>query len=114
MSENVDREAVHSLLCGACRTEEEDPAIPFSSLTTLCHPSLKHRFTLLFLSTSDLYALLDVAKVCVLAHTHVLSPSFVYYYLPQREGLLYTPFWKCISFGVIYSFYDLTILLHCP
>ena len=65
MSESVDQEAVHSLLCGASRTEEEDPAIPFSSLTTLCHPILKHRFTLLFPKTSDLYALLDVVKVCV-------------------------------------------------
>jgi pre-rRNA-processing protein TSR1 len=63
MSESVDQEAVHSLLCGASRTEEEDPAIPFSSLTTLCHPILKHRFTLLFPKTSDLYALLDVVKI---------------------------------------------------
>ena len=64
MSEAVDREAVHSLLCGTCTAEEEDPAIVFSSLTTLCHPSLRHRFTLLFPPSSDLYALLDVAKVC--------------------------------------------------
>ena len=65
----VDRETVHSLLCGACNTYGEDPVIQFSSLTTLYHPGLKQRFTLLFPSSSDLYALLDVAKVwgvCVL------------------------------------------------
>ena len=78
MSESVDREAVHSLLCGACRSEEEEPATPFSSLTTLCHPSLKHRFTLVFppAAVFDLYALLDVAKVCVLAYTYVFVPLF--------------------------------------
>ena len=35
----------------------------FSPLTTLLIPSLKQRFTFAFSSTSNLYAVLDVAKV---------------------------------------------------
>lgn len=107
MSENVDREAVHSLLCGTCQSDGEDPAvIPFTSLTTLCHPNLKHRFTILFPPlSSNLYSLLDVAKVCVLAHTYVSLTSVVFCLLPKGRRILNIPLQRCVaSFDVIYSF----------
>ena len=63
MSATVDREAVHTLLCGACGVGEGHA--PFSPLTTLPHSTLRQRFTFLFPSLSNLYSLLDVAKVCV-------------------------------------------------
>jgi pre-rRNA-processing protein TSR1 len=63
MSGSVDREAAHSLLCGACRAEGEGAGPPFSLLTSLHHPGLRHRFTLLFPPASNLYSLLDVARI---------------------------------------------------
>ena len=62
MSAAMDHTALHALLCGSCRVGE-DEKLQFSPLTTLHHSLLKHRFTFLFPPPSDLYSLLDVAKV---------------------------------------------------
>lgn len=56
----VDCRRIYSLLCGACK-QDELPS--FSSLATLTCPTLKQRFTFSFPLTSNLYSVLDVAKV---------------------------------------------------
>ena len=65
LSAAVDCQAIHSLLCGVC---EEELVPAFSPLTTLSIPSLKQRFTFAFPPASNLYAVLDVAKVSTLAN----------------------------------------------
>lgn len=60
LSEHVDVYHVHSLLCGACDLDDPTPIMPPS---TLISPSLRHRFTVAYPSTCQLYTLLDVAKV---------------------------------------------------
>lgn len=74
MSAAVDQESLHSLLCGTCETGD-DPH-PFAPLTTVCHRTLRHRFTFVFPPPSNLYALLDVAKVCMCCvHEEILEDS---------------------------------------
>ena len=68
LSAKVDVGWIYSLLCGACDVDATPSTTP-PAITLISH-TLKQRFTLVFPPTDgDLYALLDVAKVRVLART---------------------------------------------
>lgn len=58
MSSDMSFEAVHGLVSTAC-----GETTPYKAVTTLVCPALKQRFSLVYLPTSDFYALLDVVKV---------------------------------------------------
>lgn len=61
LSDQVDTDQIHTLLCGAC--DLEDP-VPTNPPPTLISPLLKQRFTVAYPSPSNLYTLLDIAKAC--------------------------------------------------
>lgn len=64
LSPCVDTASLHSLLCHACVREPDDDTCPdTSSVTTLIDHTHKCRFSLVYPSTSDLYTVLDIAKV---------------------------------------------------
>lgn len=88
LSAAVDCQAIHSLLCGVC---EEELVPAFSPLTTLSIPSLKQRFTFAFPPASNLYAVLDVAKVCTLANYEKSIYLFNIFQSPLPSRSLHPP-----------------------
>lgn len=57
---------VHTLFCQACDLEVAEDGTPPAIGThphTLINHTLKHRFTFVYPSSSELYTLLDIAKV---------------------------------------------------
>ena len=65
LSPQVDIPSLHNLLCRACAYECEDHAPQNKcSVTTLIDSAHKCRFSLVYPSICDLYAVLDIAKVC--------------------------------------------------
>lgn len=63
LSNLVEVEQIHSLLCEGCGLEGSP--LPILPPPTLVSTSLKHRFTIAYPSTRHLYRLLDIAKVGV-------------------------------------------------
>lgn len=60
LSDQVDLQQLHLLLCQSCGID--DP-VPTSPPPTLVDPALKQRFTMVYACTNQLYLLLDMAKV---------------------------------------------------
>ncbi len=61
LTAHVDCTRLRALFCESCDPDAVAP--PPTALTTLASMGLKQRFSVAFPPTSNLYALLDVAKV---------------------------------------------------
>lgn len=62
LSEGVNVDQIHSLLCLACDLDD-DPVPTTTPPPTLVNLALKQRFTVAYACTNHLYSLLDLAKV---------------------------------------------------
>lgn len=60
LSDHVDLQQLHLLLCQSCGIADPVPATP---PPTLVDPALKQRFTVVYACTDQLYSLLDMTKV---------------------------------------------------